>query len=98
MNNQLDKPTALEIERRVHAFATILPGNPATSEQWDTTEISRVMLKHAPMRFFNPAVEWDKHDIQHELRRQYYKDIELEARAKIAQLKRDSELRALAAR
>ena len=84
-----------EVERRIQVFKKVLPGNPADNADWSTLEISRVFLKHAPQRTFNPAIETDKHDIQHYLRRQFYNDITVEARAKAAQLRRDKALQKL---
>ena len=85
--------TITELERRTDVFAKILPGNPVDNADCSKTDISRVMLKAiARNKIYDPAIQTDKHDIQHELRRQFYNDITVAARAKSAELRRDREL------
>jgi len=83
-----------EFERRTTVFVKTLPNNP-DGLPWTQTEISRVMLKASPNVIYNPALAEHKIDIHHDLRRQFYNDIKLAARAKVAILKRDRALREL---
>ena len=80
-----------EFERRVTVFTKTLPNNP-DNKPWSIEEINRVMFKSAPHKIFDPAIELDKHDIHFELKRQFYNDITVAARARAAELRRDREL------
>ena len=80
--------TLEELRRRVTGFKKVLPGNTVEQRDWTNLEISRVLFKMTCVRTVpNPAIEIDKHDMQYELRKQYYDGIKLEAIAKAAKLR-----------
>ncbi len=88
MNTMISKVSVHELNRRCSVFPQILPNNP-DALPWDKTDVSRVMLKFATIRTFDPALSADKIDIYHALRVQYYSDIKLAARAKVVKLKNE---------
>lgn len=95
MNTMLDSQvTVTEIERRVSVFSKVLPFSPE-SKRWTITEVSRVMLKFATIRTFDPAKEGDKIDLHHALRVQFYSDIRISARARAQQIREDNAKRQL---
>ena len=83
------KITIEEFDRRVQVFTKTLPNNP-DGKPWLHDDICRVMLKAqaSRQRSFNPAVYYDKIDIHHDLRTQYYADIKRAAIAKTLTLRR----------
>lgn len=88
--------TIEEFDRRVSVFTKTLPNN-IDNQPWSRDDICRVMLKAqaSQQRSFDPANQYDKIDLHHDLRTQYYADIKRAALAKVANLRRDTQLQQL---